>query len=131
MYQISSPEICHKALVIWSLASLQSLLSIPFPGRMASSSSTLNSFPPQSLCSCCSLYLVCCSPTPHVAAPTQEDSPSVTLSERALFGLPKQKASPAIFSHRKHYFSFRACIIICNYIHVCAYLVNLCLLHKD
>lgn len=90
MYQISSPEICHKALVIWSSASLQSLLSIP------SSSSTLNSFPPQSLCLCCSLYLVCCSPTPHVAAPTQEDSPSVTLPERALFGLPKQK-HPLLF----------------------------------
>lgn len=100
------------------------------PGRMASSSHTLNYFPPQSLCPCCSLYQVCCSPNSSCGCSCSGGLPFSGTSRDAFCGQPKQKHPLAIFSRIKP-FSFRPCIIICNYTHVCAYLVNVCLLHKD
>lgn len=133
MYQISSLEICHKALATWSLAILQSLLSTPFGPFLGGwpllqAHSTL---PPQSLRSCCSLYLVCCSPNSSRGCSYSGGLPFSDTSREPFLDYPSKKHPLLFFLIENIIFSFRACIIICNYIHVCAYLVNLCLLHKD
>lgn len=67
--------------------------------------------------------------TPPMAAPARGDFPSATLPERP-FWVTHAKAPPCSFLSDNP-FSFRPCIIICNYIHACAYLAQVCLLRGD
>lgn len=102
MYGLSSFEFCHEALVSWSLASLQSLLSIlplafQIPGRMASSFCTLDSFSPQSFCSCSSLCQVCCSPNSSRGCFSSGGLPFGGTSGEPFLDRPSKK-SPLLFS---------------------------------
>lgn len=106
-------------------ASLCSFFGSHVPGRMASSSCTCRI---SLLRAPCPVPVLCSKllPCPLLLRATSLQRHF----QRGLFGWPPQKHRLATFSQIKP-FSFRPCVIICNYIHACAYLVNVCLLRED
>ena len=76
------------------ISSLYCPLAHHVPGRMASSSCTFNTFPPQSPHPCCSLYQVCCSPNSSGGRLPLRGAPLQWHFKRGLWGRPKQKLSP-------------------------------------
>lgn len=117
--------------LVLGYSSISSLYSLwPIPGGMASSSSTLDSPSSEPAFKLFPLPGVLFSKLSRGCS-YSGGLPFSDTSREPFLDYPSKKHPLLFFLIENIIFSFRACIIICNYIHVCAYLVNLCLLHKD